>query len=294
MKRYLTVTFRVVILPLVVLGCGGPPRSDIGKLPTDFYGYLNAHTGQKLYFPVKDEKLSPEMFSLQDYFEVVGILGQPNQTEGELTNWAKNDVWFLLRSFRSEFPQFFILEVRSDGLQQNNPAAITKLMGMFNAGKFMDEAGRPIACSSGFFLYLCWQAVEQSEKDKDYKQYEQFFKLYTRLSVDNWVYKWEEISKDGFPLTVGESYPLPLNAKIFGLKESGKLIIVADESQPIINDYHYESGWHYTGYKPKVVLVRQEDVKCRPELEQVLPDPTDLWLGKPLIDWEAVETKSQK
>ena len=40
-----------------------------------------------------------------------------------------------------------------------------------------------------------------------------------------------------------------------------------------------------------MVLVPVEDVKCRPELENVLPDPTGFWLNKPLIDWGQFESE---
>src|SRR3989338_8031950 len=126
MRHDAAVVLEFAIVTLAILGCNLGPV-DIGELPTDSYSYINVSIGRRFWFPVKDEVVSAESFSFKDYFEVVSVLGQPDKSEAELTNWAKNDVWFLLRSFRSGSPKFFILEVKGADLARNNLAAVAKL-----------------------------------------------------------------------------------------------------------------------------------------------------------------------
>jgi len=193
MKRALYL-IALSFITAVLSSCGG---SEISILPVDEYGYVTVQAGQRIKFPIKDEDLDYKLFSVDDYFEIVGILGNQSNQNSVLTDFEQNDIWLLLRSYNPNNPTLFIFELRPDGHSSSfgdddTQKAIESLKSLFESGNFVSNGNYPRIQPTGLFLYVC------GDYGKTYN-----------LKVEASPGKTDQ-----------------LFAKIFGSKDQGRLVVI--------------------------------------------------------------------
>lgn len=254
---------------------------DVGELRTSSTDYITVNTGEKFWFPIKESD-SEEFFVFKDYFEVVSILGDPNDPTSELTNFSEDDIWLLIRGFRADYPQYLILQVRNSIAKGNSArtrAVLEKLSSLFRKGEFIESSGSPRIKSSGVYLYI--KKVEAEYKGRLDQKIMPAFRGKELLEVNQ-----------------GHEY-LPIHAKIFGSEVEGQLVVLVDLAKSRLIKNIIDQGWifdHSThiSYRLHVVFVSQEFVKSRPELQSLLPS-----IGRalpevpPLVDWDSIEEKPE-
>lgn len=249
---------------------------DLASLKSDSYGYVTVESGQKVWFPLKNWHLEEELFVFSDYFGIVGVLGNP--ADSDLTSFEGGDIWLLLQSYRVKHPQFLIFQWKwqtKEAMDSSTISILGRLKEMFEAEEFTAGNGRPEIKPTGFFFYV--------RKDNFWKTNDQNPRV-----IDDPVYS------DKASLVVNEGdHALPIHAKIFASKSIGQLVVTLDQGKERTLSRHVKRGWWFTrvtyrGYSLRVVIVDKKDVKCRPELDQALPDVSSVWFDSPLINWEEV------
>lgn len=289
-KVTLAVASTLVILVAAVFGItyavGGPytkgrlyllRHKDVSELPISSAGYITVKIGEKFWFPIKGSG-DEELYTFQDYFEVVSVLGDPNDPALELTNFYEDDIWLLIRSFRVDYPQYLILQVKNSATQGNSArtrAVLQRLSILFEKGEFIESSGLPRIKSSGIYLYI--KKIEEEYKGR-----------LDRPTVANFK------GKELLEVNREQEY-LPIHAKTFSSEASGQLVVLVDSAKSTFIENHIDEGWFFDhsthmSYSLYVVFVSQEFVKSRPELQGVLPDTSGVWIDEPsLIDWSLLE-----
>jgi len=256
---------------------------ELSTLSADMYGYVTVKQGQEIWFPVKDQSDDPASFGIGDYFEVFSVLGNPKDAASELTNFQSKDLWLLLRICKAKQPLFLVLQVKWQhdyGMPEETMDCLDRLSGMFKNADFIDKTGQPVIKSTGIFLYLvrCHYEDDCAEDDEPFNGVEYKDRLIAIV---------EERNSD-----------CPLFAKTFDSAETGRLLVVLDQSrkkplEKVSVSKWFSYSYYMVGYQLSVRLVSQENVKCRPELDKALPDPSAFWLKSTFIDYGEKSSKER-
>lgn len=297
-----TLFVLVTLFVAALSGCGVVPVStdlivqesqDIGDLESDSFGYLTVKTGQKISFPVIEASQSEANYKFSEHFEIVGILGDPE--EKNLTDFEEGEVWFVLRSFRADFPQFFILVGHELGMPKRDslyvtesepppyPVGLAELRKLFNEGFFVDERGKAKTTESGYYMYIL--------RSRDYSRsltHSDVLRSRVNLNV------YPDLLENQAFFTVGvEAKGSPINANVFGNDESGRLMVTVNAGY---GQYLDDGSTDMLGssriflHRYKFAFVAENDVKNRPDISSSLPDTSNIWLEqKDKIDWEKYE-----
>lgn len=255
----------VLLLPLfsLLIGCHRP--LNLSDLPADLKGYMTVKTGQSVWLPVKPEKANRNLFSLADFFQVMAVLGHPTDSSKRLSNFSNypgnSEIWLLLRSFQASSPKYFILQlIKEPSLPETG--FVGELQNKFEAGEFIGSTGQPLVKPLPIFLYF---------------------------SIAHASFFGSDLDKVGLKVG-GPDHNWSLNAKIFDSQPSGDLVILFDESFDKI--WKPKAGT-LVKYKIAVNFVRFEDIKCRSELNDVLPDATENYL-KSLLQYPPKDAGSME
>jgi len=130
----------------------------LSGLLADSAGYILVKEGQEVHFPIKRVGENPETFLPEDFFEIIGVLGDPK--DSTLSNFERKDIWLLLKcGGSSSSEKIFIFRLRTiSEFFTGNWSSFEKenrqlLKIMFERGEFLKD-GNPIAKTTGLFLYV--------------------------------------------------------------------------------------------------------------------------------------------
>ena len=225
---------------------------EFQELPADYHGYINVEEKENILFPVKAAGSDTNMFSIEDYFEIIGILGSSQDPDSQLTDFENGDVWLLLKYQGLYRPRVFILRLQNKCQKQTElQKTMAHLEKLFELGGFLDGSGRPVTKPTGFFLYI--------EKENSSMNWGIMNAPYSEHSIIP-----ERFRKDSVVLTVNESESNAsiIYAQTFSKKSKGRLVIGIETCEGLSSDE----------CKFNVRIIEKKNIKNRPALEKQLPD----------------------
>ena len=246
----------------------GRGAEEFSGMATDRSGYITVTRGEIVGFPVYNSAVNPELFCLNDVFEIVGVLGSPTDKSG-LTDFAEGEATLILRNHNAASPQFFLFQWLGDGR-----VTFPEFTVLFENSTFEDQAGYPVTKPTGFLLYV--QADKYPVKGRRYVSFE------------------PDETRRFCPLQIGEidNRQAGIYANVFNGQETGKLIIIVKDGTVDISVGFLSSR----NEDLRTVIIHRRHVKLVAVSDYQLPNPSIDLLNQfsdqlQGIDWDGQDSK---